>query len=210
VGSADRELVEGAARREARACAALVERFTPIIRRRVARALQIHGTRRGRAVERSDVLDLAQEVFVVLLDRDARVLRSWEPGRGLSLDNFVGLVAEREARSIARSGRRSAWAERPTVYDDLSVHPAPHCPEGELASRDELARALGVLREQLTPTGYAMFEALFIEESSIEEVAARFATTANALYTFRSRLRRELASLRGEQVPLRATAGESP
>jgi DNA-directed RNA polymerase specialized sigma24 family protein len=210
VSSADRELVERAVRREPRACAALVERFTPIIRRRVARALQVHGARSGRAVERGDVLDLAQEVFVVLLDREARVLRSWEPSRGLSLDNFVGLVAEREARSIARSGRRSAWAERPTAYDDLSVHPASHSMEGELSSRDELTRALGALRERLTPAGYAMFEALFLDESSIEEVAARFATTANALYTFRSRLRRELASLRGDPGQLATAAGETP
>lgn len=208
MSSADRELVEGAARREPAACTALVQRCTPIIRRRVARALQVHGARQGRTVERGDVLDLVQEVFVVLLDRDARVLRSWEPARGLSLDNFVGLVAEREARSIARSGRRSAWAERPTAYDDLSVHAAPHSPEGELSSRNELAQALCALRERLTPTGYAMFEALFVDESPVEEVAARFATTPNALYTFRSRLRRELVSLRAAE-DAQPSAGDS-
>jgi len=45
----------------------------------------------GRDV-RQEVADLIQEVFMALFADDARVLRSWQPERGLSLDNFVGLV----------------------------------------------------------------------------------------------------------------------
>jgi RNA polymerase sigma-70 factor (ECF subfamily) len=188
--SLDAELVKRAARGDSSACDALVRRMSPIIRRRVSRALMVHGKHDG--VQRSDVLDLCQEVFVVLLDRGARVLSTWDPQRGLSLDNFVGLVAEREARSILRSGRRSAWAERPTAYDDLSLLGLSETLERQLAARQELTNTLDALRERLTPSGFAMFEALFVDEEPIEAVAERFRTTPNALYTFRSRLRREL------------------
>jgi hypothetical protein len=59
--------------------------------------------------------------------------------RGLSLDNFVGLVAEREAATILRSGRRSAWAETPTADDVLALGPDDLEPERRLASRTWLA-----------------------------------------------------------------------
>ena len=87
--------------------------LTPVIQARVARTLLAHRSRLagGRDV-RQEVEDLSQDVFLALFDRDGHVLRSWEPERGLSLENFVGLVAERQVLSFLRSagaipGRRT-------------------------------------------------------------------------------------------------------
>src|SRR5687768_1618744 len=88
-------------------------RTAPAVARGLARRMV---KARGRDL-RQEVEDLTQEVFVALFADDARALRLWDPARGASLANFVGLLAEREVASILRSGRRSPWTEDPTASD---------------------------------------------------------------------------------------------
>jgi RNA polymerase sigma factor (sigma-70 family) len=200
----------------------LVLRLTPVVHQRVTRPLSHFRMSSGRGIDRSDVLDLVQQVLLVLFDRDGRVLRCWDPERGLSLFNFVGLVAEREAKAILRSGRRSAWAEEPTPDDDLyTVAVDGSSLEDEIVSRQELLRLWQELEGELSPRSLALFRALVIEELSVEEVSAQFAMSANALYTFRSRIRQQIQSIRSrlsesaestgtarvEPEPLHATRG---
>lgn len=193
----DVELVRLAVEGQAAARHALVLRLSPVVQRRVCRPLASSRAARGRGVERSEVLDLTQQILLLLFDRDSRVLRSWDPERGLSLANFVGLVAEREAKAILRSGRRSAWAERPTTEDDVALLAIDErAPEDQAVSREELQKLWHCLEEQLSPRGLELFHALLIEQLSIEELAARFNMSANALYTFRSRLRQQVQEIR--------------
>lgn len=193
----DVDLVRRAVDGQAAARHALVLRLSPVIQRRVCRPLAASRAARGRGVERSEVLDLTQQILLLLFDRDSRVLRSWDPARGLSLANFVGLVAEREAKAILRSGRRSAWAERPTSEDDVSALAVDdRALEDHVVSREELQKIWHCLEEQLSPRGLELFHALLIEQLSIEELAERFDMSPNALYTFRSRLRQQVQEIR--------------
>ncbi|MEM9070722.1 MAG: hypothetical protein AAGE52_19600 [Myxococcota bacterium] len=200
----EHELIDRVLRREPQACREMITLLTPVIRRNVSRVLRRWQARTGQAVRRSDVLDLTQEVFVALLEDDAKVLRRWDPSRGMSLAGFVGLVAARETRGVLRSGRKSGWAEDPTESEKLEQSGGTH-PEGIAASRQHLQLVLEGLRDRLSPRNYALFEALYVHERSVGEVAADFATTPNALYTFRSRLRSEIDKLRTELTPLGAT-----
>jgi RNA polymerase sigma-70 factor (ECF subfamily) len=104
------EELERALRGDRASLRVLVGELTPVIQARVARVLLRSATGRqaGRAV-RQEVEDMTQEVFVSLLEDGGKALRSWAPERGASLKNFVGLLAERQAMSILRSGRRSPW-----------------------------------------------------------------------------------------------------
>ncbi|MBX3247779.1 MAG: sigma-70 family RNA polymerase sigma factor [Myxococcales bacterium] len=205
----DHDLVDAVLARDPEACRAFITRLTPVIRHRVARVLAAHAARRGRPVERHEVLDLIQEIFVLLLDRDGRVLRSWEPSRGLSLANFVGLVAEREAGAFLRSGRRSGWAEAPTDDAFLASSVGGDVDsERQLGARQLLERLVERLRERLSPRGFALFHALYVQEQDVEAIAADFAMSPNALYTFRTRLRREVAAIRSELAPSSLHTGE--
>jgi len=194
---ADVELVRRAVDGQAAARHALVLRLSPIVQRRVGRPLASDHAAQGRRVERHQVLDLTQQILLLLFDRDSRVLRSWDPERGLSLANFVGLVAEREAKAILRSGRRSAWAEKPTSEDDVSALAVDErALEDHVVSREELQKIWHRLEEQLSPRGIELFQALLIEQLSTEEIAERFNMSSNALYTFRSRLRQQVHEIR--------------
>jgi RNA polymerase sigma-70 factor (ECF subfamily) len=124
------------------------------------------------------------------------VLRTWQPARGLSLENFVGLVAERQVASILRTGKRSPWTEDPTD-DDALADAAGTALEDEpmVLSRDLVTALLDRLREELSPRGLHLFEQLVVEERSIEELAADTGMMADALYAWRSRLLRRAREL---------------
>src|SRR5258707_14864714 len=123
--------------------------LTPVIHAGVARTLLARRSllAGGRNV-REEVKDLSQDVFLALFADDARVLRSWQPERGLSLENFVGLVAERLAVSILRSQRRSPWSSDPTLDATLDAFGTAATAEREAVSRDTLARPLDRLTEE--------------------------------------------------------------
>lgn len=186
-------LLEDALAGEDRAVRDLVETLTPVIQARVARTLLARGQRRARAL----LEDLVQEIFLTLLEDDGRVLRSWEPERGMSLENFVGLVATRRTVSYLRSGRRVGWRENPTLDDedaDGPVGPVPVTddpgPEERVESRDTLRRLLDRMREDLSPQGWQLFDLLYVRERSVERVCAETGLSADAVYAWRSRLRR--------------------
>lgn len=169
----------------------LVEALMPIVQARVARGLLRRQSRaRGRDV-RQEVEDIAQEVFVALFEQGARSLRAWRPDGGLSLVNFVGLIAEREVASIMRSGRRSPWSEDPTMADSLDRLGGEHDgPEPEVASRQMLGALLDAMRARLSAKGLQLFRLLFIEERDVHDVGRQMGMSEDALYAWRSRLGR--------------------
>ncbi len=177
----------------------LVRTLTPVIQSRVARGLLLRrtGTAAGRDI-RQEVEDLAQEIFLVLFADGGKVLRSWQPERGLSLLNFVGLVAERQTASILRSGKRSPWKEDPTLLEDFRQTSRDSGPEEIAASREQLELLLGRLTEELSPLGRHLFDLLFLRELSLEEVTRQTRMSPDAVYAWRSRLRRLVRRLLDE------------
>jgi len=156
----------------------------------VARGLLLRrtGTAAGRNI-RQEVEDLAQEVFLVLFTDGGKVLRSWQPERGLSLVNFVGLVAERQTASILRSGKRSPWKEDPTLFEDFNQAARESGPEEITAWREQLKLLLDRLTEELSPLGWHLFDLLFLRELPLEEVIRQTGMSPDAVYAWRSRLR---------------------
>jgi RNA polymerase sigma factor (sigma-70 family) len=169
----------------------LVQTLTPVIQSRVARGLLLWrtGAAAGRNI-RQEVEDLVQEVFLVLFADGGKVLRSWQPERGLSLLNFVGLVAERQTASILRSGKRSPWKEDPTLFEDFNQAARESGPEEIAASREQLKLLLSRLTEELSPLGRHLFDLLFLRELPLEEVIRQTGMSPDAVYAWRSRLRR--------------------
>jgi RNA polymerase sigma factor (sigma-70 family) len=186
----------------------LVAVLTPVIQSRVARTLLARRSLLGadRNV-RQEVEDLTQEVFLSLFTKGGHVLQSWEAERGLSLENFVGLVSERYVVSFLRSGKRNPWKEEPAPVEDLDGASADQGPEEVTASREQLRLLLERLREKLSPLGRHLFELLFVQERSLAETMAASGLSADAVYAWRSRLRRLaqeiLAELSGKSAPAR-------
>jgi RNA polymerase sigma-70 factor (ECF subfamily) len=175
---------DGAATRD------LVELLAPVVHARVARTLlrSPPGRRQNRDL-RQEIEDFVQEVFAALLAKRAQLLRGWDPTRGLSVENYVGLLSERHVISILRSGRRSPWTEEATDGPRLDATAGrTESAHREVASRQVLARLLERMRAELSPMGQEMFQRLVVDEQTVDEVCAAMQMTADAVYAWRSRL----------------------
>lgn len=184
---------------DAQAMSGLVQALTPVIQGRVARALLRRSTSaRGRNT-RQELEDLVQEVFAALLSRDGKALMAWDPARGLSFDRFVGFLAEREVAMIMRTGKRNPWTEDPTVDEAMARLSGATASHEEVVASRELLEQLGDrLRERLSPKGRQFFQLLYIEDRSVDAVAAETGTSPDALYAWRSRLAKLVRELRDE------------
>ncbi len=183
-----------------RAMEALVERLSPVIQARVVRSLLRRRSGGAPRVERADVEDLTQSIFLELFRRDGKVLKRWSPKAGLSLENFVGMITER--RVISRLNRHRG-RERPLdeAVQDVSSCPLPG-PESRLASRELLQCVTKRLSRELSELGHTMFELLFVWEGSTEEVGERMEMSPEAVRKWRHRLRQ-----RARQCALKCMGG---
>ena len=184
--------VEAALRGDSDAVAVLVDTLTPVIQARVARALlRRKPAALGRNI-RQEIEDFVQEVFVALFRHDGKALRAWEPGRGMGLKGYVGMVAEQQGAAILRSRRRSPWTEDPTLQESM-VEPAgesPPTPEQQAISKLFLQRLLDCVRAELSPLGMQLFQLVLVEQRPIDDVTAATGMNRDAVYAWRSRLRK--------------------
>lgn len=145
----------------------------------------------GNRVTRPQVLDFTQDVCVALFENDCRALRRWRADERASLPTWVGRIAENRVASALRTARRNPWTEVPTEPAALERGQAAQASaHAAVASRDQLARVLDALRADLSALGYALFVALFVDELAVAAVSDRFEMTPNAVYVWRTRLRK--------------------
>jgi len=186
--------VKAALEGERAAIEALVLELSPVVQARVAAALY----RCGRS-SRQELEDLTQEILMELFTGDGRVLESWEPERGLSLPSFVGLVAQRQVYSRLRSRKRSPFTQEPTdpgaLDVSLSTSEPARTPEEPLAAREMLRLLFERLHAELSPKALEMFYRLYVWQQEPELVARETGSSLDAIYQWRSRLKKEVQDL---------------
>lgn len=182
--------------------------MTPIIQARVVRGLLRRRAQAAGRDLRQDVEDMTQDVFSALFAHDGRVLRAWDPGRGLSLVNFVGLVADRQVASTLRSGRKNPWRDTPEELDEIEAG-SELVPDAEpqLESRRALERLLDRMRESLSTRGLELFKRLYVDEEPIEDVATKMNMTREAIYAWRNRVTKLLRTISAETEEMEKDAG---
>jgi RNA polymerase sigma-70 factor (ECF subfamily) len=171
----------------------LVKHLTPVIQARVAKCIMVGSRNYGHDRVREEVADMTQEVFAALFANDARVLRNWEPTKGLSLRNFAGLVAHRQALSILRTTKRNPFTEDPTLDTDFEfMTEQDDTLESATISRDLIRQVFHRMDEQLSPLGRQLFNLVIIEELDVSDVASQTGMSDSAIYAWRSRLAKQL------------------
>ncbi|MCA9622084.1 MAG: sigma-70 family RNA polymerase sigma factor [Myxococcales bacterium] len=178
---------------------ALVTRLLPVVRVRIARALA-RLPRPGRGGGLQEILeDLTQDVFEHLLREDGRVLRGWDAERGLSLENFVGLIAEQRVAAALRTKCRNPWLEEPTDAPALdAILPTTAASDQRLAARQVLKQVVARMDAGLSEKGQLLFRRLFLEEEPAADVAEELGMTPAAVHAWSSRLRRRLREVLAE------------
>lgn len=193
------ELLERAFARDPQAMDALVRQLTPVVQARVARVLlRYRGQAKGREL-RQDLEDCVQDAFVHLFSRDLAALRAWDPIRGLSLPGYVALLSERTVLQTLRTRKRNPWTDDPTAPEDIAAASATTpSPEPRIDAARTLDRLLDRLRGELSPKALLVFELAIVEDRPVPEVQERTGMSADAIYAWRTRVRRRIRAMAAE------------
>ena len=197
-------LLDRARRGRPSAWRGLVDAFLPVIRARICREI---GRARGVGAPLRHMLhmqeDLEQQVFLFLFKDDARALQDYDAERGLSLENYVGMIAQREATNAARYWRAKSRRGE-TLWEDEAPEGASPVdevrPDAEtsLAERQQLERIWKQLEDTLTPKGLVFFRLLFVEELAVEQVAETLGCTKRSVYNWKNKLKQTAKQLRAD------------
>ena len=151
----------------------------PVIERRLAHRLALAGA------DRAALHDHVQEVLVHLLERDASVLRRWDPERG-PLEPYVAKVADNHLISRLRK------KPPPSPSEDLDNEAAvSETPEDNAAFSHLVLR----LVREMTDNDAELFRAVYLEELLPDEAAARLGITRDAVHKRIQRLRARLTEM---------------
>jgi RNA polymerase sigma-70 factor (ECF subfamily) len=195
----DRELVDRALAKDQASLDRLLELVVPALYLRVAFVLRRRAAAaRGRDV-RQELDDMVQDVLLRLFADRGKILRDWDPERGLTIERFVGLVAERHIASQLRSHRRNPWTEDPTLAELLNEQEdlAPSA-EVRFANREMCELILDRLRARLSPLALHLFYALIVDGRDVGTVAAETKLPKRAMYNWKHRLLRTVHEIAGE------------
>lgn len=158
---------------------------------RLARASVTRVLSRRKHALGCDADDLTQHVLAHLFANDARALCRWEQGYGVSYVSYVRMIAERAAISALRRRDHHPREEHPA---DPSVLDAfgddERSIEDGLLERAHSRALVERLDRELTPCGRRVLRVLYAEGQSIEDASRSLGMSADALYTWRSRIRR--------------------
>lgn len=175
----------------------LIHTLGPVIRARVRRGL----CRNPEATSclAQDVDEVVQQTLLELFARDAHLLRNYDAERGMSLPNYVGQIATREAGRFVRArNAQKRRGEELAGEDDCAFEHAASPDQGAedtLLRQERHTRILAKLREALSDESYLVFEMLYVQLLSAPEVAELLGCEVGAVYTRRSRIRTTLKDI---------------
>ena len=205
-----RQLLERTLAGDAAAARRLAQHLLPVIQARVARTLLRAAGIPPRFDVDEAVRDGVQDVLVHLLRDGAKELRRWDPARGASLRNFVGLVAERRTLSALSIRSRNPTTETATADDTLARHAEGRRStsglEARAAARDLLGRLLDRLKAEVPAETYRLFVLRYAEGCSTQEMIAATGLGKAVIEKRLSRLRPQLRAWREELMSAEATS----
>lgn len=165
----------------------LVRRLAPVVQARALRVL-----RRLTPSHVDDADDICQKVWVVLLKDGGRQLLAFDPARGISLEAYVGMIAEREVRNHLQHelahGRRPKEGFAPLEAAEEVPGPAPG-PEAATLSADLAARLDAHLLGNLPPKGQLVLRLVYSDHLTPEEAATALGCQLQVVYNWQHRIR---------------------
>ncbi len=203
-------LIRRAAAGDGSAQHALRDRIERVAR---ARATAFIGRRSARRVGVQDVEDLVQQVWLALWRDGGRLLLSYDPARGMSLESFAAMIAQRElwrASSRQRAQKRDEKAELRCAPEELADLAAQdQCPERILGSRELLAHVDAFIRERLSARAQLAYSMLYEDGMAPADVAQALGTDVQSIYNWQHEVRRHARAFMQGQAHRAASAAAS-
>ena len=186
----ERALIRAAIAGDEAARMLLGKRIRPVLRARVRQFLK---GRRPPRLGPDDCEDLMQLIWLRLTENRGRLLRQFDPERGMGLEGFVGLIARRELyrRQRELQAQRRGGGDTPVELAQAGSEPAADaaCPERRVAEREQVDLLVRHLGQQLPARGKLIFSALYVDELSVAETARMLNVQTQVVYNWQHRIR---------------------
>jgi RNA polymerase sigma factor (sigma-70 family) len=167
---------------DAGAAERLVRRLRPVIEAQIRASLR----RPGVHLLHPTVADLSQDVWVGLLDDDARLLRAYDPSRGASLETYVALLTRREVSDWARGQRTLKRSVAPVAPGEPRTADTPET----AVIADDLARALeSELLRVLPEKGQLVYRYVYRDGLDTPTVARTLQVSQQVVYNWTHTIR---------------------
>ncbi len=167
----------------------MVARLQPVLQRTAGRLLlTLRGQSKGRAT-RQDLVDLTQDAWAILLQKEALALRNWDPNTG-PLEPYVARVVKNRLISKLRTKKHSPFTEDPTEGDALEriLGMAEQFAQ-RVEDADIVAKLLLQLREALSPLGQQVLDVFLMDGATVEDVMVETGLSKEAVRSWRKRIR---------------------
>ena len=143
--------------------------------------------------------DFVQDVLILLLHDAERVLRTWDPDRGMRLRSFISLVARRYLCRRFRGFRGNPWSIDPTDAEALSAHLDAGTAAGHSLCMVEYCLELNTILDhlhgELSGRDWRLLNKLYIDEKSPLEVGEEEGMRENAVHKWSSRFHQRVRQL---------------
>ena len=206
MGSSNGDLLSQAGAGDREALMALLEKHSPMVRRRMERKIP----RRWRAIVTVD--DLMQQTYIDAFlgieqceARDEETFAAWllRLAKCNLLDVLRMLRAEKRGGGRKRIEPRNPDDSFTALYEMLGG--ATRTTPSRQLARDEACAALRLALQRLPCTYRRVVEMYDIEGRSVKDIAAAFGRSCGAVYMMRARAHRLLAELLGHESQFLST-----
>ncbi len=165
----------------------MVTRLLPVVHARVYRACA-----KGALPKVYQPNDLVQEVWIELLKNEGRQLLAYEPGRGASLEGFVGMITERTIHNVrVQNSAQKRGGHLQEVSSEVLEHSAAaHSSPEETGVAADLAHQLSEhMSDKLPPRGQLVWQYAFSDGRSVDEVAQLMGVNSQVVYNWQHKIR---------------------
>lgn len=151
---------------------------------------------------RDEAGDIAQDVMLLLFDGGGRVLRAWDPARGMKLRSFVALIVRRCIIRTFRGFRGNPWSSDPAAAAEITAILDDRITRGptllaEIEYRIQLEQILDGLRGKMNDRDWRLFTKLFVDQRKPAAVGDEEGMRENAVHQWKRRFVQRLVQMFG-------------
>ncbi|WP_168204131.1 RNA polymerase sigma factor [Aliikangiella coralliicola] len=169
----------------------LIRLLTPVIQSSVAHILTRTRSDSSSCDIHAEVADYCQDIFMLLFKNDSKILRSWDPDKGMSLNSFISLITKRRVISALRQEKLTHRLDDKTIEQKIECHRNVPDIETQFIERQLLLNIISSLKKDISELGYDLFIQLFLFERTPEEISAKTGVSKNSIYVWKNRLRKK-------------------
>lgn len=166
----------------------LVNNLTPVIQLAIVHVLKRRPLNQQHNYVHLEVADHCQDVFILLFKNNSKILREWNPDKGMNLKSYVSLIAKRRVISSLRKIEFTQSLDDDSINENIDTFLKTPDEGNQFVNRHLLFRIINSLKDEISEFGYDIFVQIFLYGFTAEEISHKTNLSKNAIYVWKNRL----------------------